>query len=43
MSNESRLLDSQKALELIPDHPYESRHEFITNLAYKLWVQRGAF
>lgn len=33
--------EQQQPLELIPDHPYESRHEFVTNLAYKFWVQRG--
>jgi hypothetical protein len=41
MPGESRPLDRQQPLELIPDFPYESRHEFVEELAYKLWVQRG--
>ncbi len=41
MPDESRPLDKQQPLELIPDFLYESRHEFVTKLAYKLWVQRG--
>ena len=40
--NESRPLDQQQPLELIPDHPYESWHEFRERLAYKFWVQRGS-
>jgi hypothetical protein len=39
--DEPRPPDEQQALELIPDFPYESRHEFVTRLAYKLWTQRG--
>jgi hypothetical protein len=42
MPEESRTFDKQQPLELIPDFPYESRHEFVTKLAYKLWEQRGA-
>ncbi len=42
MPEESRSPDTQQPLELIPDYPYESRHEFLTNLAYKLWVKRGS-
>ncbi len=38
MADESR---PQQPLELIPDFPYESRHEFVEKLAYKLWEQRG--
>jgi hypothetical protein len=41
MPDESRPPDKQQPLELIPDFPYESRHEFVTKLAYKLWEQRG--
>ena len=41
MPDESRLPDKQQPLELIPDSQYESRHEFVTKLAYKLWEQRG--
>ncbi len=42
MQDESRLLDEQQPLELIPDFAYESHHEFVARLAYKLWVQRGS-
>jgi hypothetical protein len=41
MPNESRPLDRQQPLEFIPDFLYESRHEFVEKLAYKLWEQRG--
>jgi hypothetical protein len=41
MPDESRPLDKQHPLELIPDFSYESRHEFVERLAYKLWEQRG--
>ena len=41
MTNEFRALDKQQPLELTPDFPYESRHEFVAELAYKLWEQRG--
>lgn len=41
MSDESQPSDKQQPLELIPDFSYESRHEFVEKLAYKLWVQRG--
>jgi hypothetical protein len=41
MLDESRPLSQQPPLELIPDFPYESRHEFVEELAYKLWIQRG--
>ncbi len=40
MFDESRPLDKQP-LELIPDHAYESWHEFRERLAYEFWVQRG--
>ena len=42
MPDESRSLDKQQPLELIPDFSYESRHEFVEELAYKLWTQRGS-
>ena len=41
MTNEFRPLDKQQPLEITPDFPYESRHEFVEKLAYKLWEQRG--
>jgi hypothetical protein len=41
MPEQSRPPDKQQLLELIPDHPYESRREFVEKLAYKLWDQRG--
>ena len=41
MADESQLPDKQQPLELIPDFSYESRYEFVENLAYKLWEQRG--
>ena len=42
MSDESRSLDKQQSLELIPDSPYESHYEFVARLAYQLWLQRGS-
>ncbi len=42
MPNESRPLDRQQPLELIPDFAYESHYEFVARLAYKLWEQRGS-
>jgi len=41
MPDESQQHDKQQPLELIPDHPYESRYEFVEKLAYKLWERRG--
>jgi len=41
MPDDSRPFDKQPPLELIPDFPYEDRHEFVEILAYKLWAQRG--
>jgi hypothetical protein len=41
MPDESQPPVKQQPLELIPDFSYESRHEFVTKLAYKLWEQRG--
>lgn len=40
MPNDTLPNDDQP-LELIPDSPYESRHEFVEELAYKLWMRRG--
>jgi hypothetical protein len=34
MADESRPLDKRQPLELVPDFPYESRHEFVEKLAY---------
>jgi hypothetical protein len=41
MPDESLPPDKQQPLELTPDFLYESRHEFVEKLAYKLWTQRG--
>jgi hypothetical protein len=41
MLDESRPTDNQRPLELMPDFSYESRYEFVAELAYKHWVQRG--
>ena len=41
MPHESRPPDKQQPLELTPDFLYESRHEFVEKLAYKLWEHRG--
>jgi hypothetical protein len=41
MPDESRPLDKDQPLELIPDFSYESRYEFVERLAYELWEQRG--
>jgi len=41
MDDQSRPLDEQQPLELIPDFSYESRYEFVERLAYELWEQRG--
>jgi DUF2934 family protein len=41
MPDESRPPDKQQLLELTPDFLYESRHEFVEKLAYKLSAQRG--
>lgn len=42
MPNELAEMDNQQPVELIPDFPYEDRHEFVTNLAYRLWRKRGS-
>lgn len=41
MSGEPLPLRKQQPLELTPDFSYESRHEFVEELAYKHWEQRG--
>jgi hypothetical protein len=41
MPDKTRRRDKQQPLELIPDFSYESWHEFVEKLAYKLWEQRG--
>ena len=41
MFNEIRVFEELEAEELIPDSPYESRYEFVRELAYKLWAHRG--
>ena len=41
MPAKTRRRDKQQPPELIPDFAYESRHEFVEKLAYKLWEQRG--
>jgi len=42
MPDESRPPDQERMLEVIPDSPYESHYEFVSELAYKLWLQRGS-
>jgi hypothetical protein len=42
MRNEHAEMDKQQSVELIPDFSYEDRHEFVTNLAYRLWKERGS-
>jgi DUF2934 family protein len=41
MPDESRTPAKQQPLELTTDFLGESRHEFVANLAYKLWEERG--
>lgn len=40
MPDESGPPDKQQPVELIPDHLGESRHEFVSKLAYELWEKR---
>jgi len=42
MPNEHAEMERQQSVELIPDFSYEDRHEFVTNLAYRLWKKRGS-
>jgi len=41
MPNGRQPMDGQQCVELTPDFPGESRHEFVANLAYRHWVRRG--
>ena len=41
MTDKSPLTDKQQPIELTTDFLGEDRHEFVANLAYKLWEQRG--
>jgi hypothetical protein len=34
-------MDGQQCVELTPDFPGESRHEFVAKLAYQNWEGRG--
>ena len=38
---ESKFMDKQKPLELIPDFLGEGRREFVAKLAYQYWEERG--
>ncbi len=42
MPNELAETDERQSVELVPDFSYEDRHEFVTNLAYRLWKERGS-
>jgi Protein of unknown function (DUF2934) len=42
MPEKTQWRDQQQPPELIPDSSYESRHQFVEKLAYKLWEQRGS-
>ena len=42
MPNESRPLDRQQPLELIPDYPYESRYEFVSKIGVQALGTKGA-
>jgi Protein of unknown function (DUF2934) len=41
MPNGSKTMDRQQCVELAPDFPGESRHEFVAKLAYQYWEERG--
>ncbi len=41
MPNGRQKMDGQQCVELTPDFPGESRHEFVAKLAYQHWVRRG--
>ena len=41
MPKKSQSVAKQQPLELIPEHQYENRHEFVERLAHKLWEERG--
>jgi hypothetical protein len=38
---ESKFMDKQEPLELIPNFLGETRHEFVAKLAYQYWEKRG--
>jgi len=37
----AKRMDGQQCVELTPDFPGESRHEFVAKLAYQNWEERG--
>jgi hypothetical protein len=41
MPNESKRIERQQHVELMPDFFGESRHEFVEKLAYQHWEARG--
>ena len=41
MPKEFKTMDGEQRVELIPDFPGESRHEFVAKLAYQNWEARG--
>jgi hypothetical protein len=41
MPNGSEQIDGQQRVDLTPDFLGESRHEFVTKLAYQHWQERG--
>ncbi|HKR83950.1 MAG TPA: DUF2934 domain-containing protein [Terriglobales bacterium] len=41
MPNESKRIEGRQPIELTPDFPGESRHEFVAKLAYQHWEERG--
>lgn len=41
MPIEYKMIDGQQRVELTPDFLGESRHEFVTKLAYQYWQERG--
>ena len=38
---DSKMINGQQGVELTPDFPGESRHEFVAKLAYQHWQRRG--
>ena len=38
---ESKKIDVKECVELTPDFPGESRHEFVAKLTYQHWEDRG--
>lgn len=41
MPDKLKSLDKQQAIELTTDFLGEDRHEFVAELAYKFWEERG--